>query len=172
MLLSRKASTLLSLGKRFRLSVFRTLNNHGSGNAGDDASLYSPGRVASVTTVGAIDKGDNSAPYRFVLCSGALQSILTSFLNSNWGSAIDIWAPGSAVLSDWIGGPAIGAELSGTSSLYFFSIICSCTDQFLVATPLVAGMVAYLVSLYGNPTPKEMKYVLRSSCFSLSLIHI
>ncbi|PPR03991.1 hypothetical protein CVT24_008310 [Panaeolus cyanescens] len=57
----------------------------------------------------------------------------------NYGSLIDFYAPGENILSAWIGGSA-PRRLTGSS----------------VATPHVAGLVAYLIALKGNQTPAAM----------------
>jgi subtilisin family serine protease len=56
-----------------------------AGNDNADASNYSPASESSVCTVGATDRNDAKASY------------------SNYGSAVDIQAPGSSILSTWIG---------------------------------------------------------------------
>jgi hypothetical protein len=56
-----------------------------AGNDNADASDYSPASESSVCTVGATDRNDAKASY------------------SNYGSAVDIQAPGSSILSTWIG---------------------------------------------------------------------
>jgi hypothetical protein len=42
---------------------------------------------------------------------------------------------------------SIAAQLSGTST----------------SAPQAAGLIAYLISMYGNPTPEDMKYWLRAA---------
>jgi subtilisin family serine protease len=64
-------------------------------------------------TVGATDKTDAIASY------------------SNYGSIVDIFAPGSEILSTWIGGTTATNTISGTS----------------MASPHIAGLAAYLLGL-------------------------
>jgi subtilisin family serine protease len=52
-----------------------------AGNSNDAASNYSPAGEPSLCTVGATDKSDNRASY------------------SNYGRVVDIFAPGSDILS-------------------------------------------------------------------------
>ena len=66
-----------------------------AGNQDDDACVYSPGRVPTVLTVGGINVDDTSMSY------------------SNYGSCVDIYAPGEWILSTCIGGES--EFLSGTS---------------------------------------------------------
>ncbi len=56
-----------------------------AGNDNLDAKNYSPASEASVCTVGATDKTDKKASY------------------SNYGAGVDILAPGTSILSSWIG---------------------------------------------------------------------
>jgi hypothetical protein len=56
-----------------------------AGNDNADASSYSPASESTVCTVGATDKTDARASY------------------SNYGSVVDIQAPGTSILSTWIG---------------------------------------------------------------------
>lgn len=56
---------------------------------------------------------------------------------SNFGSAVDILAPGSSITSAWIGSTSAVQTISGTS----------------MATPHVTGLVLYLKALEGLTTP-------------------
>ncbi|KAH6901640.1 serine protease [Coprinopsis sp. MPI-PUGE-AT-0042] len=93
-----------------------------AGNENQDAGSSSPARAASAITVGATTIADARASY------------------SNYGRVIDIWAPGSNVISSWIGSDTATNSISGTS----------------MATPHVAGVVAYLIGKDGNVTPAAM----------------
>jgi subtilisin family serine protease len=91
-----------------------------AGNEGADASNSSPASEASVYTVGATDSSDRAASF------------------SNYGSVVDIHAPGVAILSTWLNGGT--NSISGTS----------------MATPHVAGLAAYILSLEGKKTPAAL----------------
>jgi subtilisin family serine protease len=80
-----------------------------AGNDGADASDYSPASEPSACTVGATTPNDGLASF------------------SNYGSLVDVLAPGTQIVSAWPGG---GEEtLQGTS----------------MASPHVAGIAAYFL---------------------------
>ena len=85
-----------------------------AGNDNADASGFSFGSEPSALTVAASDIHDVRASF------------------SNFGSVVDIFAPGVDVLSAWIGSNTATRMLSGTS----------------MATPHVAGLAAYYIKLY------------------------
>jgi subtilisin family serine protease len=80
-----------------------------AGNSGADASTFSPASAPSACTVGATDSSDGFASF------------------SNYGSLVDVNAPGVDVLSAYPGDTT--DTLSGTS----------------MASPHVAGLAAYLI---------------------------
>jgi cerevisin len=93
------------------------------------------------------DGGDGSAhsPARSpqVIAVGAFDDMDAKAPFSNAGSTVDIWAPGVSITSAWLGRPDASAALSGTS----------------MAAPHVAGLIAYVIGMYGNQKPAEMKKV-------------
>lgn len=86
-----------------------------AGNSAADAANFSPASAATAITVGSIDS----------------EWAISYF--SNWGTVLDIFAPGSDIESTWIGGPDATNIISGTS----------------MATPHVAGLVLYAFSVEG-----------------------
>ncbi|PAZ11663.1 serine protease [Streptomyces sp. SA15] len=87
-----------------------------AGNESTNASTKSPARVAEAITVGATTSGDARASY------------------SNYGSALDLFAPGSSITSAWRTSDTATNTISGTS----------------MASPHVAGAAA--LHLADNPT--------------------
>ena len=90
-----------------------------AGNSAINAKTSSPASEPLACTVGATDKTDAIASY------------------SNYGSIVDIFAPGSEIISTWIGGPSNTNTISGTS----------------MATPHVVGLASYLLALEGSRAP-------------------
>jgi len=93
-----------------------------AGNSFYDACFFSPASADDVFTVGSTTNTD----------------AMSSF--SNFGDCVDIFAPGSAITSTWIGGPSATNTISGTS----------------MASPHVAGVVAKLLASHPKDTPKQM----------------
>lgn len=87
-----------------------------AGNSNASACNYSPARVASALTVGATTSSDERASY------------------SNFGSCLDVFAPGSSITSAWSTSNTATNTISGTS----------------MASPHVAGVAALI--LEGSPT--------------------
>lgn len=94
-----------------------------AGNNNANAANYSPASETLAITVGAIDIDDNRASF------------------SNYGSVVDIFAPGVNILSSWIGSNSATNTISGTS----------------MACPHVAGLAAYLIALEGLSTPAAVQ---------------
>ncbi|KAG8714145.1 subtilisin-like serine protease [Ceratobasidium sp. 395] len=133
----RPSIATMSLGGPADASLDSAINNAinggvhftiAAGNSNVDASGTSPARVAAAITVGAVDYNNAKASF------------------SNYGSILDIQAPGVNVLSAWIGSPSATNTISGTS----------------MATPFVAGILAYAISEYGNKSPASLAADLRS----------
>ena len=94
-----------------------------AGNSGADACSTSPASTPNALTVGATESNDYRASY------------------SNYGSCLDIFAPGSGIFSSYIGSSNSYASLSGTS----------------MASPHVAGVAALILGSYPTYSPSQVR---------------
>ena len=93
-----------------------------AGNANANACNYSPARVGEAITVGATTSTDARASY------------------SNYGTCVDIFAPGSSITSAWVGGTTSTRTISGTS----------------MAAPHVAGAAALFLQNDQSASPAQI----------------
>ena len=100
-----------------------------AGNSAMNACSASPASEPLAVTVGATDRFDSRAPY------------------SNYGTCVDVFAPGSGVLSAGIDDVNDEATLSGTS----------------MASPHVAGAAALLLESVPSLAPADVARLLTSS---------
>ncbi|MGW6909962.1 S8 family peptidase [Streptomyces sp. NPDC054940] len=99
-----------------------------AGNSNANASSYSPARVTEAITVGATTSSDARASY------------------SNYGSVLDIFAPGSSITAGWYTSDTATNTISGTS----------------MATPHVAGAAAVYLASHTSATPAAVASALTS----------
>lgn len=97
-----------------------------AGNSNDDACRYSPQLVPEGITVGNMTRTDAKAS------------------TSSWGSCLDIWAPGTAIVSSWHTGDAATNNISGTS----------------MASPHVTGATALYLGQNPTATPAQVQTAL------------
>ena len=107
-----------------------------AGNNSADAGRYSPARVTAAITVGA------TGAYPTL---GINYDAMASY--SNYGSVVDIFAPGTSIQSDWITSTGATALLSGTS----------------MATPHVTGVAALYLAQNPLALPALVQTYLKSS---------
>ncbi|MER6525011.1 S8 family serine peptidase [Streptomyces sp. NPDC001508] len=106
-----------------------------AGNNGLNASSYSPARVSEAITVGATTSSDAKAGY------------------SNYGSILDLFAPGSAITAGWNTSDTATNTISGTS----------------MATPHVAGAAAVYLAGHTSATPAQVATALVNGATSGTL---
>jgi subtilisin family serine protease len=100
-----------------------------AGNDGRDASSTSPARVTEALTVGSTTSSDARSSF------------------SNYGSVVDIFAPGSSITSAWNTGDSATNTISGTS----------------MAAPHVAGAAALYLANNRTATPSQVASALTSA---------
>lgn len=115
--LETAVSSLISSGVQFVQAA---------GNSGDDACFYSPQRLGAAITVGNSTSSDarNST--------------------SNYGSCLDLFAPGTSIVSASYSSNTGSATMTGTS----------------MASPHVTGSVALYLGLNPSATPAEVRNAL------------
>ena len=142
----------LSLGCECKSSALDTAINNSvnsgivfvvaAGNAGKDANTFSPANNPNVITVSAIGDSNGKCGGNGPTTGYGNDDALASF--SNYGSVVDIAAPGAKIYSTYKGNTY--ATMSGTS----------------MASPLVAGAAALYLSNNPDATPLTVKSTLLS----------
>jgi subtilisin family serine protease len=94
-----------------------------AGNSNVDACGTSPARLPAAITVGATDNTDTKASF------------------SNFGSCLDIYAPGVSITAAWYTSTTATSTISGTS----------------MAAPHVAGVAALYLSTNPGATPQQVR---------------
>ena len=98
------------------------------GNSGQDACGFTPARTPEAITVGAVDQAGK-------------RSVWNSSASSNFGTCLDIWAPGTAIRSASYSSDTGYTEMGGTS----------------MASPHVAGAAALYLAANPSATPKQVR---------------
>lgn len=97
-----------------------------AGNENDDACRYSPARASGAITVASTTSTDARSSF------------------SNFGSCVDLFAPGSSITAAWYTSNTATRTISGTS----------------MAAPHVAGAVALYVSAHPDASPEAVRGVI------------
>lgn len=100
-----------------------------AGNSRRDACKFSPSRVPLAITVAATDSTDTRASY------------------SNYGSCVDLFAPGSSITSAWYTSTTATNTISGTS----------------MATPHVTGVAALYLQAHPTATPATVTSAIKAA---------
>ncbi|MGZ4778527.1 MAG: S8 family peptidase [Thermoanaerobaculia bacterium] len=119
-----------------------------AGNNNQNACATSPARVAGAITVGASTETDQRADF------------------SNYGACVDLFAPGTHILSDWYTSPTAAAVSSGTSlaAPFVTGVAALCLQQFPDATPsavsrtILAQATADMLGAVGNGSPNRLLF--------------
>lgn len=103
-----------------------------AGNSNANACNYSPASTPNALTVGATTSSDSRASY------------------SNYGSCLDIFAPGSSITSAWYSSNTATNTIGGTS----------------MASPHVAGVAALYLDANPTATPAQVETAIESAATS------
>ena len=100
-----------------------------AGNDNSNACSYSPARAANAITVGSTASNDSRSSF------------------SNYGTCLDIYAPGSSITSTWSTSNSATNTISGTS----------------MASPHVAGVAALYLDNNPNATPAQVQAAIEAA---------
>ena len=118
-----------------------------AGNSGDDACYYSPARAPAALTVGATDQYDQQSYF------------------SNFGSCVDLYAPGEEIPSAWLrGGVSIQSgtsmaapHVAGAAALYLEANPWAAPHD--VASAILGDATPDRLSFLGAGSPNLLLYV-------------
>ncbi|TCL64707.1 subtilisin family serine protease [Hydrogenispora ethanolica] len=129
--------------------ISMSLGGAGSSQALQDAVNYAINRGVSVVAASGNENGPVDLPgnCKGVITVGAIDRTGMRASYSNYGPEMDVIAPGSDIMSSYIGGASSYTTMSGTS----------------MATPFVAGVVALVRAANPNLTPDEVTAIIQQS---------
>lgn len=110
-----------------------------AGNENSSACNYSPAVVPALLTVAASTAAD-------------ARWVATSDTASNYGSCVDLFAPGKDIIAPWLGGPAL---TSGTS----------------LAAPHVTGAAALYLEGHPNDTPAQVASAILGAAYPYAILN-
>eukprot|EP00057_Strongylocentrotus_purpuratus_P024046 XP_011678520.1 PREDICTED: proteinase R-like [Strongylocentrotus purpuratus] len=110
-----------------------------AGNDNKNACNYSPARASTAITVGATDKTDKRSSF------------------SNYGSCLDIFAPGTSITSTWYTSNSATKTISGTSMAC--PHVAGALACYGTSSKMLANTSNYKISNTGSGSPNKLLYV-------------
>lgn len=111
-----------------------------AGNAGDDVTKYAPAACNGVIVVGATTQTDTKASF------------------SNFGSLVNLSAPGVDIKSTWYADAPVDPQKNPCPGQDYCSL-----QGTSMASPHVAGVVALMYAANGNINPSQVKTILSTA---------
>ena len=123
-----------------------------AGNSNADACTSSPASSPGALTVGATDSTDQRASF------------------SNYGSCVDLFAPGVSITSDWMGSTTATKTISGTSmaSPHVAGVAALYLSSGRSVTDLMTNVTTGRVGNAGTGSPNTLVYVGTEPCTATS----
>ena len=132
----------------------------GGGFSSTGESIMSAANSLGIVLVAAAGNNDSSSPfypaaYALVISVGATDISDSKSGFSNYGTTLDVMAPGSGIFSTISGNGSEYGSLSGTS----------------MACPLVAGLCALVIEQNPSFTPAQTKAALQDGCDNIDALN-
>ncbi|HTL80875.1 MAG TPA: S8 family serine peptidase, partial [Bacteroidia bacterium] len=122
--------------------------------------LFQSANLHGIVLVAAAGNSSSSTPYypaadQYVIAVGATESDDSKAFYSNYGSWIDVMAPGSSIYSTLPDGGNTYGSASGTS----------------MATPLTAGVAGLILSALPGSSPAQVETALKNGCENIDAVN-